>query len=95
MFRMTGALKGPLPPKIRRAAQAVFCRQALAGIGNILRCLKEYAGRRIFIEFDGVMANSDVWINGVHLGKRPYGYVSFGYELTKHLVVSETAKPIS
>ena len=38
--------------------------------------------RRVFIEFDGVMANSDVWINGVHLGKRPYGYVSFGYELT-------------
>ena len=44
-----------------------------------------YAGRRIFIEFDGIMANSDVWINGAHLGKRPYGYVSFGYELTGEL----------
>ena len=31
------------------------------------------------------MANSDVWINGFHLGKRPYGYVSFRYELTGHL----------
>ena len=41
--------------------------------------------RLVFIEFDGVMANSDVWINGFHLGKRPYGYVSFGYELTGHL----------
>ena len=39
----------------------------------------------MFIEFDGVMANSDVWINGVHLGRRPYGYVSFRYELTAHL----------
>jgi len=48
---------------------------------------KEYAARRVFIEFDGVMANSDVWINGMHLGKRPYGYVSFGYELTKDLVI--------
>ena len=37
------------------------------------------------IEFDGVMMNSDVWINGVHLGKRPYGYISFNYDLTKHL----------
>lgn len=36
----------------------------------------------VFIEFAGVMANSDVWINGVHLGHRPFGYVSFGYELT-------------
>ncbi len=41
--------------------------------------------RRVFIEFDGIMANSDVWINGFHLGKRPYGYISFGYELTEHL----------
>ena len=31
------------------------------------------------------MANSDVWINGFHLGHRPYGYVSFSYELTGHL----------
>jgi beta-galactosidase len=41
--------------------------------------------RRIFVEFDGVMANSDVWVNGFHLGRRPYGYVSFRYELTGHL----------
>jgi beta-galactosidase len=39
----------------------------------------------VFVLFDGVMANSDVWINGVHLGHRPYGYVSFYYELTGHL----------
>lgn len=37
------------------------------------------------VEFDGVMANSDVWINGKHLGKRPYGYVSFAYDLTPYL----------
>ena len=40
---------------------------------------------RAFIEFDGVMANSDVWINGFHLGQRPSGYASFGYDLTGHL----------
>ncbi len=43
------------------------------------------ARRRVFVEFDGVMANSDVWINGHHLGKRPYGYVGFRYELTGQL----------
>ena len=45
----------------------------------------EQKGRRVFIEFDGVMANSDVWINGKFLGHRPNGYVSFTYELTEHL----------
>ena len=39
----------------------------------------------VWIEFDGVYHNSDVWINGVHLGRRPYGYVSFHYDLTPHL----------
>lgn len=43
------------------------------------------AGKRVFVDFDAVMANSDVWINGTHLGKRPNGYVSFRYELTGHL----------
>ncbi|HEX8503661.1 MAG TPA: glycoside hydrolase family 2 TIM barrel-domain containing protein [Pyrinomonadaceae bacterium] len=41
--------------------------------------------RRVFVEFDGVMANSDVWVNGRHLGRRPYGYIGFRYELTGHL----------
>jgi len=39
----------------------------------------------IFIEFDGVYRNSEVWINGRYLGKRPYGYSSFRYELTPFL----------
>jgi beta-galactosidase len=39
-------------------------------------------GKRIFVEFDGVMAHSQVWLNGHLLGERPSGYVSFGYELT-------------
>ena len=39
----------------------------------------------VFVEFDGVYMDSDVWLNGVHLGNRPYGYSSFQYELTQHL----------
>ena len=43
------------------------------------------APRRTFIVFDGVMANSDVYLNGFLLGHRPYGYISFVCELTPHL----------
>ncbi len=39
----------------------------------------------IFIDFDGVYMNSQVWINGHYLGIRPYGYSSFEYELTPYL----------
>ncbi len=41
--------------------------------------------KRFTIEFDGVYQNSEVWINGQYLGKRPYGYVPFAYDLTPHL----------
>jgi beta-galactosidase len=43
-------------------------------------------GKQVFVEFDGVYRNSEVWINGHYLGKRPYGYISFAYELTPHLI---------
>ena len=46
---------------------------------------KEDAGHRVWIQFDGVMANSDVWINGCLLGHRPNGYVSFAYDMTSCL----------
>ncbi len=41
--------------------------------------------KRIYIEFDGVYRNSEVYLNGHLLGKRPNGYISFHYELTPHL----------
>lgn len=36
----------------------------------------------IFICFGGVYKNSDIWINGSHLGNHFYGYTHFEYELT-------------
>jgi len=44
--------------------------------------------KNISIEFDGVYKNSEVWINGHYLGKRPNGYVAFRYDLTPFLLPS-------
>jgi beta-galactosidase len=41
--------------------------------------------KNVRIEFDGAYRNSEVWINGHYLGKRPNGYISFQYHLTKYL----------
>lgn len=38
-----------------------------------------------YIYFDGVMNNSEVWINGNYLGKRPNGHISFYYDMTEHI----------
>jgi len=40
---------------------------------------------RYFVEFDGVYMNATVYVNGHNLGKRPYGYSSFEYDLTPYL----------
>ncbi|WP_377895903.1 glycoside hydrolase family 2 TIM barrel-domain containing protein [Alteromonas sp. R78001] len=44
-----------------------------------------WQGKHVWLQFDGVYMNSEVWINGHHLGNRPYGYISFQYELSKYL----------
>jgi beta-galactosidase len=50
--------------------------------------------QRIFVEFDGVMANSDVYINGHLLGHRPYGYIGFRYEITSYVGIGENTPPL-
>jgi beta-galactosidase len=44
-----------------------------------------YQNKKVYIDFDGVYCNSQVWINGHYLGKRPNGYISFRYNLTPFL----------
>ena len=59
-----------------------------SGIGwyrNSFSLANKDAGKKFFIEFEGIMANSTVWINGHHLGKRPSGYVGLYYDLTPYL----------
>jgi beta-galactosidase len=43
------------------------------------------SGRRVYLEFDGVMGNSTVYLNGTQLGNHPYGYVSFRYDMTANV----------
>ncbi len=42
-------------------------------------------GKRIYIDFDGAMAYSEVWLNGKYVGGWPYGYTSFRLDLTPYV----------
>ena len=50
---------------------------------------KSVVSKNVWIEFDGVYQNSDVWINGHHLGHYPNGYMSFYYDLTPNVKSGE------
>ena len=57
-----------------------------AGIGWYRKTFEqkpEEMGKRVFLEFDGVMQNSTVFVNGNCVGNRPYGYASFCYDITE------------
>src|SRR5579872_3925175 len=42
-------------------------------------------GKRIFVDFEGAMTASTVWINGVRLGEYKGGFTPFSFELTQHV----------
>ncbi len=45
----------------------------------------EAKGKRVFVDFEGVMTASTVHINGVNLGEYKGGYTPFSFDLTPHL----------
>jgi beta-galactosidase len=82
------AIEGPNPPASPFSASApttgrgAFVPSGVAWYRKHFTLPQSLAGDRVYVDFDGVMANSDVYVNGTHLGRHPYGYASFRYDMT-------------
>ena len=79
------SIAGPVDEKNLSGPAGGFFPSGIAWYRKSFPLPAKDAQRRVYIAFDGVMANSDVWINGFHLGHRPNGYASFFYDLTGHV----------
>lgn len=55
---------------------------------------KEQLDKKLVVQFDGVFMNSEVWINGVFLGRRPFGYATFQYDMTPYINGEEGAENV-
>ena len=42
----------------------------------------KWAGKRVFLEFEGANSVSEFWLNGAHLGVHKGGYTSFEFDIT-------------
>ena len=42
-------------------------------------------GKHVFVDFEGVMTASTIWLNGTRLGEYKGGYTPFSFDLTPHL----------
>lgn len=78
------AIAGPFDPNAKAGGENGFLPSGTAWYRKALN-LSPRPDRRYFIEFDGIMERSGVWINGHHIGYRPMGYVGQRYDLTPHL----------
>lgn len=86
-----------LPNQTPGSIQGPFSKDAVSGhhtgytVGGTAWYRKAFSlnadeqGQLVYIQFDGVYMNSDVWINGHHLGNHPNGYTPFYYNLTPYL----------
>ena len=77
-------IAGPVSPDARAGGENGFFP---SGVGWYRRDLNivPVSNRRYFVEFDGIMERSGVWVNGHHVGYRPMGYISLRYDITRHL----------
>ena len=48
--------------------------------------------KQVIIQFDGIYMNSEVWINGKFLGRYPYGFTTFQYDLTEYIKSGKDGK---
>ncbi|HEX4682587.1 MAG TPA: glycoside hydrolase family 2 TIM barrel-domain containing protein [Gemmatimonadaceae bacterium] len=80
------SIEGTMRQDARGGGQAGFLPGGIAWYRKAFRLPSSVRGREAMVEFDGIYMNSDVWINGVHLGHRPYGYIGFAYDVSKQLV---------
>jgi beta-galactosidase len=56
---------------------------------------EDVKNKKVYITFDGVYNNSQVWCNSYYIGKRPYGYSPFTYDITDFVVFGDEGNVIS
>jgi beta-galactosidase len=59
-----------------------FPNTSIANYSRVFHIPESDAGRRFWIEFDGVFRESRIWVNGNYLGLHESGYDSFRFDIT-------------
>ncbi len=80
--------EGLIGPFSKESPGGISTGFTIGGIGFYRKTFttsEDDKGKVFSIYFDGVYMESDIWINGQHLGFHPNGYTPFHYELTDFL----------
>ncbi|NVM67207.1 beta-galactosidase [Mucilaginibacter sp. SG538B] len=79
------SIEGSVSPKNPTGGAGGYFPTGIGWYRKTFKVAPEWKGKSIFVYFEGVYMNSEVFINGKSLGIRPYGYSSFRYDLSPYL----------
>ena len=79
------SIEQPYDPKMPGGSSVGYLPGGIGWYRKAFTLPESDKGKEIAIDFDGVYMDSQVWINGHLLGKRPNGYVGLRYDLTPYL----------
>jgi beta-galactosidase len=79
------SIDGPFAKENPSTAAGGYLPTGVAWYRKTFTVPADAKGKRVFIEFDGVMSNSEVYINKGVLGQRPNGWVPFSYDMTDYI----------
>lgn len=83
------SIEGEYTPDFPTGKNNGFFPEGLGWYRKHFTVSKEDVNKQFVVQFDGVYMNSEVWINGRYLGRRPFGYSTFWYDLTDALHFGE------
>jgi hypothetical protein len=82
------SVEGTLSPSL--ASATGYLPGGIAWYRKTMDIPADKKDKKVYIYFEGVYRNAEVFINGVSMGVRPNGYISFAYELTQYIKFGET-----
>ena len=80
------SIKGNFSEKHPTTSQQGALPAGLGWYTKTFNVVEKDKNKKIYIEFDGIYRNATVYLNGKKIGFRPYGYSSYRYDLTQHIV---------
>ena len=81
------SVEGPLSQSL--ASATGYLPGGIAWYRKKLDIPADQKNKKVSVYFEGVYRNSEVFINGVSVGVRPNGYISFQYDITPNIKFGE------
>lgn len=79
------SIEGPFRPDNPTTSRGAYLPTGVGWYYKNFTLPENYKEKLVTVVFDGIYMNSDVWVNGHHLGHYPYGYTAISYDLSQYL----------